>query len=76
MNTYSISVTDSGMVAETGDWATDNAAGRQLAARALQLMREREAPFLLGHLAKSMVERGRHGGIEVGFWHAIAEAAL
>ena len=61
---------------ESGDWAADNAAGRELANQWLREMRERNAPNLLGAAMRGIAESGRWGGIEVGFTHVIAEGAM
>lgn len=61
---------------ESGDWAADNAAGRELAKQWLREMRDRNAPNLLGAAMKRIAEGGRWGGIEVGFTHAVACSAM
>lgn len=61
---------------ETGEWATDTAAGRTYAAELIDVMRTNEAPMLLGHVAKAIVARGKHGGVEVGFFQQIAEKLM
>ncbi|WP_458393494.1 hypothetical protein [Rhizobium brockwellii] len=62
--------------AETGDWATDNATGRAYALELIGVMKANEAPILLGHVAKAIGARGKHGGVEVGFFQQIAEKLL
>jgi hypothetical protein len=57
----------------SGDWSADNRAGRDFATDLIERMATEEAPFLLGNLAKGMVAGGRYGGVEVGFFHRIAE---
>lgn len=54
----------------------DNRTGRDLAKKLIEDMRDREAPFLLGHTVKAMIERGRYGAIEIGFFQQISEIAL
>lgn len=61
---------------ETGDWASDTATGRAYALELLDLMTTNEAPMLLGHVAKGITARGKHGGVEVGFFQQIAEKLL
>jgi hypothetical protein len=61
---------------ETGDWATDTATGRTYAAELIDVMRTNEAPMLLGHVAKAIAARSKHGGVEVGFFQLIAEKLL
>jgi len=63
-------------VPETGDYAADNATGRHIAEAVLSDMRDSGAPILLGHVAKAIAAKGRHGGVEVGFWHTIASATI
>jgi hypothetical protein len=63
-------------VVETGDWGKDNRVGRELAAATVARMRENDAPHELGHLMKSLIEKGRYGGVEVGFFLAIALLAM
>ena len=62
--------------AETGDWAADTVTGRAYASELISVMRDNEAPMLLGHIVKAMGSRGKHGGIEVGFFQLIAEKLL
>ena len=57
----------------TGDYAADNAAGRAAAAELTRVMFFSDAPFLLGHVVKAMIAKGRFGGVEIGFCHAVAE---
>jgi hypothetical protein len=61
---------------ETGDWATDTATGRTYASELISVMRDNEAPMLLGHVGKAISVRGKHGGVEVGFFQQIAEKLL
>ncbi|XAZ24021.1 hypothetical protein LVY75_12400 [Sinorhizobium sp. B11] len=61
---------------ETGDWATDNAAGRAYALELISVMKDNEAPMLLGHVVKSIAVRRKHGGVEVGFCQQIAESLI
>ena len=61
---------------ESGDWKKDNALGRDMAARLIDCMHQTEAPFLLGHVVNAMADKKRIEGIEIGFLHGIAEAAM
>lgn len=63
-------------IAESGDWSSDNAAGRQRAEEVLAHMRAKGTPLLLGHVMKAIVTAGRWGGVEVGFCTTISEATL
>jgi len=63
-------------IAETGDWAEDNRAGRELARDLINHLRETESVPAFGGVMKRMAEFGRWGGVEVGFAAAIASAAL
>lgn len=61
---------------ETGDWAADTATGRTYARELISVMKANEATILLGHVAKAIGARGKHGGVEVGFFQQIAEKLL
>lgn len=63
-------------VEESGDWRTDNERGRLSARELIERMRSQATPFLLGHVAKGIAQRGRHGGVEVGFFAEIAETTI
>lgn len=62
-------------VEETGDWSEDNAIGREYGRQVVDTMQALDAPILLGRVIESMVERGKYGGIEVGFLAYIGAAA-
>jgi hypothetical protein len=62
-------------IAEPTDGAKANAIGRAFADETLAEIAKRGAPPLLGHVVKAMIAKGRFGGIEVGFFHRIAERA-
>ena len=62
-------------ISDTGEWAADNDAGRAAAAELMRVMHFQDAPFLLGHVMKAMVAKGRWSGVETGFAQAIAERA-
>jgi hypothetical protein len=60
----------------TDDWCADSDAGnRQGSEYLLHLIVAREA-FLLGLMARDMIERGIYGGAEAGFFHRISLALL
>lgn len=59
-------------VDECGDWSADNEKGRSMAAECIEYMQQHESPGFLLHVVKSIAEAGRFGGIETGFFHAIA----
>lgn len=60
---------------ETGNWSDDCAAGRAAGADLLRVMAANELPPLLGIVMRAMVQKGRFGGVEVGFCQVIGEAA-
>lgn len=60
----------------TGDYETDNRTGRQFADALVEFMRDKQAPPLFGQVVKSIAERNIFGGIEVGFFHRIAERTI
>lgn len=55
----------------SGHWEKDNITGRIYADELLRHMRATQSPMLLGHVVKAM--KGRHAGVEVGFFHRISE---
>jgi len=61
---------------ETGNWSADNRAGASYAVALLDYMRERGAPNMLGSVVRAMIDKGHYGGVEVGFLHAVATAAI
>jgi hypothetical protein len=64
------------IIAETGDWAADNDIGRAAAIELARDMTASDFPPLLGYVVSSMIEKGRFGGVEVGFLHFFAEHAM
>lgn len=64
------------LVQETGDWNRDNAQGRGFADQCVEHMRENDAPMVLGYVVEAMLHKGRYGGVEVGFFHRIAQIAI
>lgn len=70
-----VSDADLWAVTESGDWATDNALGREYAAACITYMhRADNAPFL-ARLMPHVVAKGRVGPIEIGFFTYLAMAA-
>ena len=63
-------------IVPTGDYSADCEAGAAAAIELQDFMRDHAAPFLLGHVLRGMVAKGRWGGVEVGFARAMAAAAL
>jgi hypothetical protein len=60
----------------TEDWCADSdVGGRQAKEYLLRLTIAREA-FLLGLMARDMIQRGIYGGAEAGFFHRISLALL
>lgn len=57
---------------ETVTWDEENAIGRLQAKELIDRIKGEQSPILLGSTIKTMIERGGYGGIEVGFFHAIA----
>lgn len=60
----------------TGDWAEDNRAGREYADNLIQQMQETDAPIMVGHAVRALVERGEFDGRAVGFFHRLSERAM
>lgn len=62
------------VVEPSGDWAADNEAGRNHAESLIACMAEHDLPNLLGLIVKAMKQDGgTWSGIEVGFFHRLAE---
>lgn len=57
----------------SGDWTADNATGHGYADALVDFMRENERPPLLGQVAHAMAATGQWSGVEVGFFHRLAE---
>lgn len=49
-----------------------NARGREEASALVERMKTEDAPFLLGHRVKQMIEGGNYGAYEIGFFQGIA----
>jgi prophage regulatory protein len=49
---------------------------RAYCSEVIDTMREREAPFLLGHVVRDMIEKGQFGEAEISFCQALAEKLL
>lgn len=63
-------------IVPTGDYSADCEAGTAAAIELQDFMLAGDAPFMLGHVLRSMVEKGRWSGVEVGFAQTMAQAAL
>jgi len=59
----------------TGIYQRDCDAGRSYAAELLRHIEQHGSPFLLGHVCRA-ISRESWGGVEAGFFQAIAEAAV
>jgi len=62
-------------VAPTGDWSEDNVAGAAHADALIALMSRTENPTILSHVVKAIAGR-EWSGLEVGFFHRLATAAI
>ncbi len=63
-------------VQAAGDWASDCVTGADYGSTLLSYMRQADNPSTLGLIVQAMAQRGEWTGVECGFLHAIAEAAL
>jgi hypothetical protein len=64
-------------VAETGQWNRDNERGEKLANECVDYMIRHDNYLpLLSDVIHDMVDKGRFGGVEVGFMHQIAALAI
>lgn len=57
---------------ECGDWAKDNATGRNYADELVGQMRDHNNPAMLAHIVTAISMRGIIGPVEVGFFTRIA----
>lgn len=65
------------VVQPTKDWAADNETGRRYAESLLNCIREHEMSSLLGQVVKAMKQSDTGWtGIEVGFFHRLAERSI
>jgi hypothetical protein len=62
--------------ATTGNWAEDNATGREHAEALLHLIAETNTHPMLGQVVQAIAKSGQWGGVEVGFFQRIAERAV
>ena len=60
----------------SGEWATDNSTGRKMADEIVEKMRHAGNPTLLGHTMKAVIAQGVYDGVEVGFFHRLAERLI
>lgn len=63
-------------IAARGNWESQNKAGAVAAEKLIEEMRDDWNPTKLGHVINAMFNKGRFGGVEVGFMHAIALAVI
>lgn len=49
-----------------------NEIGRGRAAELTDVIRRTQSPVLLGHVIEAIVAKGRIGGMEIGFFHALS----
>ena len=60
----------------SGDWARDNASGRDLAGALIDAARSNANPCIINAALRGIAEGGRWSGVEVGFAFALAAAAM
>lgn len=60
----------------SGNYSLDNKIGRTHADQCVDLMRRQNNPALLGQVVRAMVDKGRFGGVEVGFMNRVADHAI
>lgn len=58
------------------DFRTANAIGRSYGEVFLEELNDTQFPPLLGHVMRSMVNKGRFGPVEIGFCQVLATAIL
>lgn len=58
------------------DWSSGNAEGRRRADEVVARMRIDEAPALLNHVVRAIIEQGLSGSVETGFFSRIAQLAM
>ena len=63
-------------VCPVGDWASNNALGRIYAQEILDVMKLTGSPHLLSQVARAQMVGHTDSGLETGFAHFFAEAAL
>jgi hypothetical protein len=51
----------------SGDYETDNAAGRRHAEALMRLIRETDNPTIYGSVVRAMTLHGTYGAVEIGF---------
>ena len=59
-------------ITESGDWGKDCAAGRRAADRVMRYVQETGYAPALGIVAKAIMERGRWGAVETGYFTRLA----
>jgi hypothetical protein len=63
-------------IEETGSWNQDCQIGKRAAVAAARYMLDRGYSPLLGSIVQSMIQKGRFGGVEVGFLEYFGEHAM
>jgi hypothetical protein len=65
------------VIPETGDYGVDNGIGHRAAFELVEYMKSAGdgSQFMLGSVVESMIEKGRFGGVEVGFLQVFGELA-
>lgn len=63
------------VTAPSGAWSEDNATGHDYAEVLLAHIASNDVSHLLGQVVQAIAATGRWGGIEVGFFHRIADRA-
>jgi hypothetical protein len=58
----------------TGDPVADSQVGVSRAAELVEYMRVNQAPMVLGHVVRAIIERGEIGAVETGFLHGLSDA--
>lgn len=61
---------------EAQHWAVQCQIGRERAEKLISFMSENQDPSLLGRVVQHMVECGKFGGVETGFFQAISTAMI
>lgn len=62
--------------ADGATWTESNQRGRSAADSIVGAMRESGNPLLLGRACQAMIEVGQFGGVQVGFFHRLAERLM
>lgn len=73
---YNPSDNDLWNIEPSEDYADDCATGRSAAEELLAYVQGAKFPGIFGHVAAAIALKGKRSGVEVGFWHGIASAAM